>query len=52
VKKYLVRKGVEPDRIQTRGEGPDDPVADNDTAQGRAQNRRIEFKVRKRRRGR
>jgi OOP family OmpA-OmpF porin len=52
VKAYLVRKGVEADRIKTKGKGPDDPVADNDTAQGRAQNRRIEFKVRKGWRGR
>jgi outer membrane protein OmpA-like peptidoglycan-associated protein len=52
VKRYLVRKGIEPERIQTRGAGPDEPVASNDTAQGRAENRRIEFKVRKRRRSR
>jgi outer membrane protein OmpA-like peptidoglycan-associated protein len=50
VKAYLVRKGIEADRIKTKGKGPDDPVADNETAKGRAQNRRIEFKVRKGRR--
>jgi hypothetical protein len=45
---YLVRHGIERDRVHTRGRGPDKPVADNSTAEGRAQNRRIEFKLRKR----
>jgi OOP family OmpA-OmpF porin len=48
VKRYLVRHGIDADRIKTRGRGPDRPVASNDTAEGRTQNRRIEFKVRKR----
>jgi OOP family OmpA-OmpF porin len=50
VKRYLVRHGIEADRVTTSGRGPDKPVATNDTAEGRAENRRIEFKVRKRRR--
>lgn len=45
VKTYLVSKGVEPNRIETRGVGPDEPVADNKTAAGRTQNRRIEFEL-------
>jgi OOP family OmpA-OmpF porin len=48
VRDYLVRHGVDSDRVHTKGRGPDRPVADNDTAEGRAQNRRIEFKVRRR----
>ncbi|MCB9705020.1 MAG: OmpA family protein [Myxococcales bacterium] len=45
VKQYLVDKGIEGKRIETRGAGPDEPVADNKTARGKAQNRRIEFKL-------
>jgi OOP family OmpA-OmpF porin len=45
VKTYLLEKGVAPDRIVARGAGPDEPVADNKTAKGREQNRRIEFKI-------
>ncbi|HKQ69364.1 MAG TPA: OmpA family protein [Polyangiaceae bacterium] len=45
VKAYLVDKGTDASRIQTRGVGPDEPMADNKTAAGRQKNRRIEFKV-------
>jgi outer membrane protein OmpA-like peptidoglycan-associated protein len=45
VKNYLMKRGVEPDRIQTRGEGPDEPIASNKTRAGRQANRRIEFKI-------
>jgi OOP family OmpA-OmpF porin len=45
VKEWLVGKGLSPERITTRGAGPDEPIADNKTAAGRAKNRRIEFKV-------
>lgn len=45
VKAYLVERGVEADRITTRGAGPDEPVADNKTPAGRQKNRRIEFKI-------
>lgn len=34
--------GADPARISTRGAGPAEPVASNDTAEGRAQNRRVE----------
>lgn len=41
VKDYLVqRHGIDPTRIQIEGRGSADPVASNDTAEGRAQNRR------------
>ena len=43
VKAWLVKKGIAADRITARGYGPDNPIADNKTKEGRAQNRRIEF---------
>lgn len=45
VKNYLAGKGIPPDHIATLGLGPDQPVASNATPEGRARNRRIEFKV-------
>lgn len=45
VKAYLVSKGLPADRLTTSGQGPDKPVADNNTEAGRARNRRIEFRV-------
>jgi len=45
VKEYMVGKGIEAGRIETRGAGPNEPVADNSTDKGRQENRRIEFKL-------
>ena len=45
VRTYLARKGISPDMIGVSGQGPDRPVADNASADGRARNRRIEFRV-------
>jgi OOP family OmpA-OmpF porin len=45
VRTYLEGKGVASSLISTSGSGPDRPVASNDTAEGRARNRRIEFRV-------
>lgn len=45
VKAYLVSKGANATNLNTDGMGPDKPVAANNTAIGRARNRRIEFKV-------
>ena len=45
VKEYMVGKGIDTSRIETRGAGPDNPIADNKTEKGRQQNRRIEFKL-------
>jgi outer membrane protein OmpA-like peptidoglycan-associated protein len=42
---YLVEQGVEPERLTAKGYGPDEPIADNATKKGRAQNRRVEFHV-------
>lgn len=43
VKEYFIKKGVDASRISSEGKGPADPVADNKTNEGRAQNRRIEL---------
>jgi OmpA-OmpF porin, OOP family len=43
VKRYLAGKGVAADRLATEGFGESKPVASNDTADGRAQNRRVEL---------
>jgi OOP family OmpA-OmpF porin len=45
VKAYVVGRGVKAEMVSVSGEGPDRPVADNRTPEGRARNRRIEFKV-------
>ncbi len=44
VKQYLVNAGIDPARIVTKGYGEENPVAPNATPEGRAQNRRIEFR--------
>ena len=46
VASYIVRTGVAHGRIQSRGFGKRYPVAPNDTAMGRAQNRRVEISIR------
>ncbi len=43
VKQYLISKEIASDRIRTQGMGSNVPIADNKTAAGRAQNRRIEI---------
>ena len=45
VKDLLVEKGVNADKLRTSGEGGANPVASNDTKEGRAQNRRIEAEL-------
>ncbi len=46
VMKYLKSKGITTDRMSAKGYGSSLPVADNDTAEGRALNRRVELKLR------
>jgi OmpA-OmpF porin, OOP family len=45
VKNYLVSKGVDASRITAQGHGETTPIADNNTAKGRQQNRRVELKL-------
>jgi outer membrane protein OmpA-like peptidoglycan-associated protein len=45
VRDYLVRGGISANRISVEGYGESRPVASNETADGRAQNRRVELKV-------
>ena len=41
----LVERGITPSRITYEGRGPNEPVATNDTEEGRAANRRVEFTI-------
>jgi chemotaxis protein MotB len=45
VMQYLISQGVKPDLVSAQGFGEASPVAPNDTAQGRAQNRRVELSL-------
>lgn len=45
VRNYLIDKGIPVESLSAFGAGPDQPVASNDTAEGRAKNRRIEFRL-------
>jgi type VI secretion system protein ImpK len=42
----VLKKGIsDPSRLQTEGKGEDQPIASNETAEGRAQNRRVEVLI-------
>lgn len=45
VSTYLTSQGVEASRLTVRGAGPDQPIASNADANGRAQNRRVEVNL-------
>jgi chemotaxis protein MotB len=45
VMQYLISQGVRPELVSAQGFGDASPVASNDTAQGRAQNRRVELSL-------
>lgn len=45
VYRYLVNRGIDPERMRVEGFGKLNPVATNDTDAGRAQNRRVELQV-------
>lgn len=45
VRAYLIEKGIPADSLSAVGSGPDHPAMTNDTTEGRAKNRRIEFRL-------
>lgn len=45
VRSYLIGKGIPAESLSAVGSGPDHPVTTNETADGRAKNRRIEFRL-------
>ena len=45
VKFYLETRGIHYSRITARGYGPENPIAPNDTPQGRAKNKRVEMRI-------
>ena len=47
VREYLIKKGVSADRLTAQGFGESRPVDSNKTRKGRANNRRVEFKIQK-----
>jgi outer membrane protein OmpA-like peptidoglycan-associated protein len=42
---YLIEKGIQPQRLSSKGFGSTKPITANDTEDGRQQNRRIEFTI-------
>ena len=47
VRKYLITLGVDPSRLEVQGFGTSDPIGDNSRPEGRAINRRVQFKTKK-----
>ena len=45
VERFLTERGVDAERIETQGDGPSNPVADNEMEEGRALNRRVEVVI-------
>jgi len=45
VRTYFVQQGISGTRLETDGVGPDQPIDTNETKEGQARNRRIEFKI-------
>lgn len=45
VRTYLASKGLNANRFKTKGMGINDPIATNDTPEGRSKNRRVEFTI-------
>lgn len=45
VRKALIDRGISEDRLAAKGFGPDKPIADNKTADGRQKNRRVQFMI-------
>lgn len=44
---WLIEQGIDPSRLSSAGFGPDKPVDDNKTEEGRQNNRRVEFHIKK-----
>jgi outer membrane protein OmpA-like peptidoglycan-associated protein len=42
---YLIKNGIDAKRLSFQGFGADQPIADNNTEEGRARNRRTELRV-------
>ena len=45
MKSYLISKGLSSGRLNTTGLGIADPIASNETVEGKSQNRRVEFAI-------
>jgi outer membrane protein OmpA-like peptidoglycan-associated protein len=45
VRNYLIGRGIDATRLESKGFGPDAPLESNKTRAGKAKNRRIEFKL-------
>lgn len=45
VRDYMISQGIAKDRMEVKGYGEEKPIADNNTREGRAANRRVEMKV-------
>jgi OOP family OmpA-OmpF porin len=45
VRDDLIKRGISADRIEAEGKGESQPITTNDTEEGRAQNRRVEFVI-------
>jgi outer membrane protein OmpA-like peptidoglycan-associated protein len=43
VERYFISKGIDPSRFISKGFAATEPIADNATEEGRANNRRVEF---------
>ena len=45
VKQEMVRRGIDPKRIETTGRGENDPIVPNDSEDHRQMNRRVEIEI-------
>lgn len=45
VREDMIKRGIAPDRMEAVGKGKSEPIASNDTEEGRAKNRRVEFVI-------